>query len=118
MLGNIRRYEIQAVWALTLAAVAVAPALVATGLAMRNYNADLGRIVYGSKGVFLPAFAASVLFSLLVAFVGFALGWSSAGQPRNHRSSASWAGFFLGGLVLSANIILLLAFYLLQLRLE
>lgn len=118
MLDRFRRYEIQAVWSVGLALVSLGPTFVAARLALRRYDGQLGRIVYGSDGFFLLAFAGCVLASMAVAFPGFAMGWNSAGQIRNDRSAASWAGFFLGGAALSANIILLIAFYMLRLRLE
>ena len=114
---RLRRYETQAVWALSLALLSLGPALVAAFLALRNYNTQLGRIVYGGSGRFALLFAGSVIVSLAIAFPGFVLGLSSAGKPRNDRSAASWAGFFLAGLCLCANIVLLLAFYLLGLKL-
>jgi len=118
MFDRLRRYEVQAACSLVLALVSAAPAAVAGFLAFRNYDEQLGRIIYGFKGYFLASFAACVVLSMAVAFLGFAMGWNSAGQPRNDRSGASWAGFFLGGTILSLNIILLLAFYMLRLRLE
>jgi hypothetical protein len=115
---RLRRYETQAVWALGLALVSFGPACVAVFLALRNYNHQLGRIVYGGSGRFALLFAGSVIASAIIAFPGFVLGLSSAGKPRNDRSAVSWAGFFLGGLCLCGNIILLLAFYLLGLKLQ
>ena len=118
MFDRFRRYEIQAVWSIGLALVSLGPALTAAWLVLRNYDDQLGRIVYGSGGFFLGTFAACVVVSTAIAFFGFALGWNSAGQTRNHRSGASWAGFFLGGAALSVNVILMLAFYMLRIRLE
>lgn len=118
MFERFRRFEVQAVWAIALALISLGPAVTAAWLARRNYDDQLGRIVYGSDGFFLLTFAGCVLASLAISFLGFALGWNSAGQARNHRSSASWAGFFLGGAALSANIVLLLAFFMLRLKLE
>jgi|CXWL01.1.fsa_nt_gi hypothetical protein len=118
MFDRFRRYEIQAVWSIGLALVSLGPTTVAAWLALRNYNDQLGRIVYGSGGFFLGTFAACVVASMAVAFLGFSLGWNSAGQTRNDRSAASWAGFFVGGAALSANVVLMLALYILRLRLE
>lgn len=118
MFDQLRRYEVQAAWSLALAMLSAAPAALAGYLVIRNYDDQLGRIIYGFKGYFLASFAGCVVLSMAAAFLGFAMGWSSAGQPRNDRSGASWAGFFLGGTVLSLNIIMLLAFYMLRLQLE
>lgn len=118
MLNQFRRLEVQAVWALGLGLLSLGPSLAAAFLAFRNYNGQLGRIVYGAEGRFILLFAGCVITSAALAFPGFVLGWSSAGHSRNDRSAASWAGFFLGGVALSANIVLLLALYMLRLRLD
>lgn len=118
MLNQFRRLEVQAVWAFALGLLSLGPAMAAAVLAVRNYNDQLGRIVYGSQGRFVLLFAACVIASGALAFPGFVLGWSSAGHSRNERSAASWAGFFLGGAALSANVVLLVALYMLKLRLE
>lgn len=118
MFERLRKYEDQAVWAVALAVISLFPAACAAWLAFRNYDKQIGRIIYGSDGSFLLGFGVCVIASMAIAFFGFALGLNSAGQSRNHRSAASWAGFFLGGLIFSADIILMLAFYMLRLRLE
>lgn len=118
MFANFRRYEIQAVWSIGLALASLGPAACATWLALRNYDKQIGRIIYGSDGSFVIGFAGCVVASMAVAFFGFAMGWNSAGQTRNDRSTASWAGFFVGGAILSTDIVLMLAFYMLRLRLE
>ena len=118
MFERFRRYEVQAAWSIGLACISLGPMAGAAWLAWRNYDHQLGRIVFGSEGYFLLTFAGGVFVSGILAVIGFALGWNSAGQARNDRSGASWAGFFLGGSVLSANIILLLALYMLRLKLE
>lgn len=116
MFDRFRRLEVQATWALALGVLSFAPALAATWLAWRNYESELGRIVYGAGGKFLMMFAGCVIVSAAMAFPGFVLGWSSAGHSRNERSGASWAGFFLGGAALSANIVLLIALFMLKLK--
>jgi hypothetical protein len=118
MFERLRRYEVQAIWSLALAVISAAPAAAAGWLALRNYDDQLGRIIYGLKGSFLATFTTCLAASMVAAFVGFAMGWNSAGQPRNDRSGASWVGFFLGGTVLSLNVILLVAFLMLRLRME
>ena len=57
-----------------------------------------------------------VLCSSLPAFVGFVLGWNSAGQRRNDKPMRSWVGFFVGGGVVTLDVVLMLAFYLLRLQ--
>ena len=116
MLDRLRRFEVQASWALRLAVVSLAPFVAAVWLAMSRYDGQVGRIIYGAKGQFVLAFAVAVLASLAPAVIGFILGLNSAGQRRNDRSSRSWMGFFLGGAILSADVVLLLAFYMLRLE--
>jgi hypothetical protein len=92
------------------------PFVGAGALLFRNYQHELGQIVFGSKGYFLPAFLACVLLSSAPAAVGFLLGWSSAGQRRNDKPLRSWVGFFVGGAVLTFDMILLVAFWMLRLQ--
>lgn len=113
---QLRRYEVQATYAFALSLAAVAPMLGAIAIAWRNYQDDIGQIVYGSRGMFLPLFLGSVLLSMFPGALGFALGWSSAGQRRNDRPSQSWIGFFIGGLVLAVDLILVIAFWMLRLE--
>jgi len=115
-LGRLRRYDIQAGYAFWLAIASVAPLLAALWLTWGRYNPVLGRIVYGSQGRFVQAFLGCVLLSMIPAALGLMLGWNSAGQRRNDRSSRSWTGFVLGGGVLTCDLILLIAFYMLRLE--
>ncbi len=116
MFERIRRFDVQATYACALALSAVLPCLAAAALIARNYRHDLGQILYGSRGWFLLALAACLGSSAVLSTAGFVLGWSSAGQRRNDRSGRSWLGFFLGGAILTMNIILALAFYMLKLE--
>ncbi len=116
MLQGLRRYEVQARYALALAVLSAVPGVAALVLGLTRFDAMLGRIVYGSHGRFVPAFVGCVFLSMIPAALGFVLGLSSAGQRRNDRSGLSWIGFFLGGTVLSIDLILLIAFYMLRLE--
>ena len=115
-LSNLRRFDVQATYAVVLGCVAVLPFLAAGMLAFTRYNRELGQIVYGSRGMFVPAFLGAVLSSMLPAALAFFLGWNSAGERRNERQGRSWLGFFLGGTVLTLDIILVLAFLMLRLK--
>ena len=88
--------------------------LVALSMFVRNFNADLGAVTYGEGGKWLPAYLGAIALSGLLSAAGFALGWSSAGQRRNQRPGWSWVGFFTGGLVLTLNVVLCLAFVMLR----
>lgn len=111
---KLRRYDVQASWGCVLSLFSAVPMLGALLLTYRNYRHDLGQIVYGAQGIWLPAFAACVLASMIVAGVGFVFGWSSAGQRRNDKQGRSWIGFFAGGAVLTVDLIVLLAFVMLR----
>jgi hypothetical protein len=116
MFTNLRRSEVQARYALVLSVLSAVPCLSAAMLAWRNYDPVLGQIIYGSDGRFLPLFAGGSLAALGLAASAFALGWSSLVRPRNERSGSSWIGFFLGGAVATATLILLIAFYMIRLE--
>lgn len=99
-----------------MAIVSVIPLLAALYLVWRNYNHQLGQIVYGSKGTYIMLLLGCVGASSLPGFIGFVLGWSSAGQRRNETPTKSWIGFFLGAGVLTINFVILLAFWMLRLK--
>jgi divalent metal cation (Fe/Co/Zn/Cd) transporter len=115
-MGSLRKLDVQATYSLVLSLASVAPFLAAAFALARNYEPDLRAFVYGAHGKFLIAFLACVGLSALIAAVGFVLGWNSAGQRRNEKSSRSWIGFYVGGLTLTLNIVLLIAFWLLRLQ--
>lgn len=114
-MGHLRRYDVQASYSCVLSLVSIVPFLGALALALRNYRHDLGQIIYGDKSLFLPVFAGCLLLSLVPGALGFLLGWSSAGQRRNDKPKRSWIGFFIGGGVLTLDLIMLIAFWMLRL---
>jgi len=113
---NLRRYDVQAKYAFALAMVSIIPSLAALWMGWRNYDANLSRIIYGSQGRFVVVFLGCVLLSMAPAALAFIMGWSSAGQRRNDQSGRSWIAFFVGGCVLTLNIVLLIAFFMLRLK--
>lgn len=113
---NLRRYDVQAKYAFVLAMVSIAPCVAALWMGWSRFNADLGRIIYGSQGRFVLGFVGCVLLSMVPAALGFVMGWSSAGQRRNDQSSRSWIAFFVGGSVFTLNVVLLIAFFMLRLK--
>ncbi|MGB2985305.1 MAG: hypothetical protein WBE26_05430 [Phycisphaerae bacterium] len=114
--GQLRRYDVQAKCALVLSLVSTVPFLGAVALMLRNFDRELGQIIYGSKGSYLPALLGCLLLSMIPSTIGFFLGWSSAGQRRNDRPMHSWIGFFVGGGVLTFDLVLLIAFWMLRLQ--
>jgi hypothetical protein len=116
MLSHLRRYDVQARYAFALVVLSLLPCALALWLGWRNFDAPMGRIIYGEHGRFVPGFAGCIFLSLAPAAVGFILGVNSAGQRRNDKSGRSWLAFFLGGTVISVDLILLIAFYMLRLE--
>lgn len=115
-LSDLRRYDVQARYALALSLLSTAPLVVAGVMIARNYNHDLGQIVYGEGGAFLKVFLGCVGVSGVVGAIAFVLGWASAGQRRNDRPTQSWVGFFVGGLVMTIALIMMIAFIMLRLK--
>jgi len=113
---SLRRYDVQAVYALILSVAAVVPLLGAAALFVRNFHFDVGQVLYTEGSKFLPVYLGTVAVSGLLGVVGCLLGWSSAGQRRNPRQAWSWLGFFVGGSVITLDFILLAAFVLLRLQ--
>ena len=114
--SHLRRYDVQARYALVSSLASLLPFLAALWLAASRYDRDLHQIVYGAHGRFVLVFIGCVLVSMVPGSIGFVLGWSSAGQRRNDKPVRSWIGFFVGGAVVTFNAILLVAFYLLRLK--
>lgn len=114
-LDSLRKYEVQATYAARLAIVSAIPLVIGLWLTSRNYRSELGQILYGSKK-YLLMHHASLLVALGVSFLALVLGWNSAGQRRNDRQGQSWTGFFVGGTVFTASLILMIAFYMLRLE--
>ncbi|MCH8967200.1 MAG: hypothetical protein IID43_05940 [Planctomycetes bacterium] len=113
--SRLRRYEVQAGYAPVLSILAVFPLMAGVFLAWRNYHDDVRQIIYAS-GAYPLALLACIALSVLPSAVGCLFGWSSAGRPRNDRQRRSWLGFFVGGAVLTANVIVLVAFLMLRLK--
>jgi len=115
-LDRLRRYDIQAGYACWLAVASIAPFLASLWQIYGRYHPLLGRIIYGSKGSFVLAFIGSTAATFGLSGLAFLLGWNSAGQRRNDHSGQSWLGFFLGGTILTFDLVLIVAFYLLRLE--
>lgn len=115
-LPSLRRSDVQAKYAFVLALLSLVPFLGAGILLLRNYQRDLGQIVYGAKGNFLPVLLFCLACAALPSGLAFVLGWSSSGHRRNDKPGRSWFAFFVGGLVLTLTVIMGLAFYMLRLR--
>ena len=109
-LSRLRRYDVQARLAFIAALAAIPPCLIAAIQAYKRYDHQLRAIPFGESGFFQMGFLTCVGLALGLSVVGLALGFNSAGQRRNHLQRKSWAGFFIGMVVLSLSIVLLVAF--------
>ncbi len=111
---QLRRFDVQAKWAFVLSLLSVVPCVAAAFFLYRNYNRELGQVVYSAGGMFLPVFLGCAFASLGPSAIGLLLGLSSAGQRRNDRPTQSWIAFFLGGTITTINLVLLLAYAMLR----
>ena len=111
--GSLRRFDVQATYASVLSILSVLPLLAAAYLAWRNYDGTVGQIIYRSAA-YMPVLVGCILISMLAGALGCLFGFSSAGQRRNDKPARSWVGFFVGGGVLTFDVILLLAFLMLR----
>jgi len=114
-MGSLRRYDVQARYAVGLAFAAVPAFLAASVLMIRNYQGDIRQIVYGSNAYAFVLLCCIAVCGLLSA-VGCILGFNSAGQRRNDAQRLSWIGFCLGLALLTGSLILGIAFLMLRLK--
>ncbi len=114
--SSLRRSDVQSKCALVLALASLVPFFVAAGLLLRNFRRDVGQIVYGSEGTFLPLFLSCLALASAPSALAFVFGWSSSGHRRNDRPGRSWFGFFVGGAVFTLCIIMAMAFVMLRLK--
>lgn len=114
--SQLRRFDVQAKYALVLSLMSVAPWLGAMIVVARNYDHNLGQIVHGAKSLFLPVFLACLGSSLVLSLIGSGFGLNSAGQRRNDKPKWSWTGFLVGSGVATLNVILLIAYFMLKMK--
>jgi hypothetical protein len=112
--SSLRRYDVQATYALAASLFSVVPLIGAVALMLRNWNGDLGQIVHGTGGKFLPMLGVCVALAVVSGGVGLVLGLNSAGQRRNDKERRSWIGFFLGSAAVTGGIIVGIAFLMLR----
>lgn len=112
--SSLRRYDVQATYALGASLFSVVPLIGAVVLMLRNWDGDLGAVVHGSGGKFLPILAICIALAMLSGGVGLVMGINSAGQRRNERERRSWIGFFLGGAVVTGSLIVGIAYVMLR----
>lgn len=116
-MASLRRYDVQAKVGLIVSCAAVLCVAGLVGLILRNFQRDLGIIVYSPKSMFGPAVFLMTAATFLLGGIGAALGANSAGQRRNEYSKRSWAAFFIGAASISLTIILFVAFWMYRVKL-
>jgi hypothetical protein len=89
MFSHLRRFDVQATYGCILSVSSTLPALAAAWMLLERYRSDLGQILYGSRGLFFPVFLGCVGVSIVLAGLGFVLGWNSAGRRRNDKPMRS-----------------------------
>ena len=115
-MASLRRFDVQARYALWASLAAILPLIVSALASFSRYDSQLHAIKFGSAGFFKPAFFVCLLVTGLLSVMGIALGFNSAGQRRNSEQKKSWLGFFIGTGVLSLAIILFFAYWTLRLQ--
>ena len=68
--GSLRRYDVQAAYACTLSLASIVPFAAAAIATLQRYNSNLGQIVYGSAGYFVPAVLACIMLSIVPGAIG------------------------------------------------
>ncbi len=112
--SSLRRYDVQATYAMGAALFSVVPLIAGILLLLRNWDPVLGKIIYGFSGKFLPMLGICIVLAALSGAVAVVMGLNSAGQRRNDQERRSWIGFFLGGAVVTSSIIVAIAFLMLR----
>lgn len=107
-------FERQASLSVMLGIISAVGALGMAVLLAKNYNADIGQIVYGSTGKFFLIFLAAVGLALATGTAGALLGFHSAGQKKNSNSKLSWTGFFVSAIAITMALSAFVVFWLLK----
>lgn len=115
--GTLRRFDTQAKASWIVSLAAVAGVVILAFLAWRNLDMELRVIRFSRGSLYRPLYLGICAVTMLLAVVGLALGFNSAGQRRNEMQRRSWMGFFAGTGAFSLAIVLFWVFYLLQLAL-
>lgn len=104
-------YEKQAMYSIVCAGVAVAAALAAIALIIRNLDFEAWTLYMPRNGNSFPLMLAGVGAACLLGTVGFFIGFSSAGHSRNKRSKLSWMGFFGSAAAISLGLSAFIFYY-------
>lgn len=89
-----KTYEDQARLSVVFAALSLLAGLAASGLILRNFDAELFFVNFNKRGMWLPVLGLGLATSMAFGTAGFFLGIYTAGQNRNKATNLSWMGFF------------------------
>ncbi len=117
-LPRFRRFDVQARYSLIISAASIVPLALAAIAGVMRYDPELRAIRFAKSGAFKPAFLICIALACLLAAIGAAMGFNSAGQRRNTLQRQSWTGFFLGMVALSLSIVVFAGYYFLRLPVE
>lgn len=105
---SLRRYDVQARFSVYISTAACLPLLAMMAIMFRHINIEDLAMIVGPKRKIAVLAAAGV--TLLMAAIGFGMGFNSAGQRRNDKPKLSWIGFFISAGVLCITLVLLFLF--------
>ncbi|UCD27533.1 MAG: hypothetical protein JSV03_10480 [Planctomycetota bacterium] len=107
---SFRRYDTQARLSVVIALASVATMLILAFFVFRHINWPEFLIYYGKNR--RPAIYMVTALTMLLAVIGFGLGYNSAGQRRNDKQQLSWLGFFISAGVMCLTLVLFFIFHL------
>ncbi len=114
--GSMRRYDVQAKYAMFASIGAIVGVAGLFVLISRNFHSLERAIVFSRTSMFAPAVFVVTAATLLLAATGTLMGFNSAGQKRNEKNKQSWIAFFIGIATASLTIILFGAFWAYKLQ--
>jgi hypothetical protein len=107
---NLRRFEVQAKLSVGASIVGLVMCLLMIPMVFRYLQPGL-MIYYNPESYRMLMILVMGGLAGVFGCVGFGLGFNSAAQRRNERSSLSWLGFFLGAAAMCIAILLLAIFW-------
>ncbi|MHC4441470.1 MAG: hypothetical protein ACYTF1_12220 [Planctomycetota bacterium] len=105
---SLRRYDTQARLSAIIALASIVTLIALAYCVFRGTNWTEFVIYHGRYRKPIVYLAAAA--NLLLATIGFGLGFNSAGQRRNDKQQLSWIGFFVGAGVIVMTFVLLYMF--------
>ena len=114
--GSMRRFDVQAKYAMFSSMAAILGVASLLVLILRNYRKLEVAVVYSGDSMFAPAVFVITAGTLLLAATGAMMGLNSAGQKRNTNNKQSWIAFFVGTAMASFAVLLFGMFWFYKLK--